>query len=71
MPTKQWLTKERQKILAKDASVQVRHMYASSFALSEKFTNEFMEFWNLPNKWKLTEEELEIPIFGAKINKNS
>lgn len=71
VPTKQWMEKERQKILAKDAAIQVRHMYASSFALSEKFTNEFKGFWNLPKDWKLTEEELEMPIFGAKINKTS
>jgi acetone carboxylase alpha subunit len=71
VPTKQWMEKERQKILAKDAAIQVRHMYASSFALSEKFTNEFKGFWNLPENWKLTEEELEMPIFGAKINKTS
>lgn len=71
MATKQWMEKEREQILEKEASVQVRHMYASSFALSKKFTSEFKEFWNLPEGWNLTEDELEIPVFGAKINRNS
>ncbi|MGA8943945.1 MAG: hydantoinase B/oxoprolinase family protein [Thermoactinomyces sp.] len=70
-PTKQWMQEERKQIIEKKASVQVRHMYASSFALSEKFTREFKEFWNLPKSWKLTEDELEIPVFGAKINRNA
>ncbi len=70
MATKQWMEKEREQILEKEASVQVRHMYASSFALSEKFAGEFKRFWNLPESWNLTEDELEIPVFGAKINRN-
>ncbi|EZP78123.1 hydantoinase B/oxoprolinase [Parageobacillus genomosp. 1] len=69
VPTKQWMQEERKKIINKEAAIQVRHMYASSFALSEKFYNEFKSFWNLPEDWKLTEEELEIPVFGTKINK--
>jgi acetone carboxylase, alpha subunit len=69
VPTKQWMEKEREKIINKEASVQVRHMYASSFALSEKFYNEFKAFWNLPENWKLTEDELGVPVFGRKINK--
>jgi acetone carboxylase, alpha subunit len=69
VPTKQWMEKEREKIINKEASVQVRHMYASSFALSEKFYNEFKAFWNLPEDWILTEDELGVPVFGRKINK--
>jgi acetone carboxylase, alpha subunit len=69
VPTKQWMEEERKKIINKEAAIQVRHMYASSFALSEKFYNEFKSFWNLPEDWKLTEDELGIPVFGTKINK--
>jgi acetone carboxylase, alpha subunit len=69
VPTKQWMQEERKKIINKEAAIQVRHMYASTFALSEKFYNEFKSFWNLPEDWKLTEEELGIPVFGRKINK--
>ena len=68
VPVKQWMEKERQIITNKQAEVQVRHMYASSFALSQSFFNEFKEFWNLSDDWKLTEAELGVPVFGAKIN---
>ena len=50
----------------KDAEIQVKHMYAQSFALSETFLNEFKEFWSLPNEWKMYEDELGVPAFGAK-----
>ncbi|AEH48496.1 hydantoinase B/oxoprolinase family protein [Parageobacillus thermoglucosidasius] len=69
VPTKQWMEEERKKIVNKEAAIQVRHMYASSFALSEKFYHEFKSFWDLPENWKLTEDELDVPVFGAKINK--
>lgn len=68
VPVKEWMEQERQKILNKEAAVQVRHMYAGSFALSEKFANEFKQFWNLPTEWHLSEDELGVPTFGAKIN---
>jgi acetone carboxylase alpha subunit len=70
VPVSEWMKQERAKIIAKDASVQVRHMYAGSFALSEKFATEFKEFWSLPEEWKLTEDELGVPVFGRKINHN-
>ncbi|MCL6615461.1 MAG: hypothetical protein K6U03_12805, partial [Firmicutes bacterium] len=57
---------ERERILRKEASVQVRHMFATSFQLSPNFLAEFKRFWNLPEDWNLTEEELEIPTFGSK-----
>jgi len=44
----------------------VQHMFATSFALSEKFTREFKEFWNLPAEWLVREEELGVPSYGAK-----
>jgi acetone carboxylase alpha subunit len=66
-PTREWMKEERERILRKEASVQVRHMYATSFALSEKFLNEFRTFWNLPESWIVTEEELEVPTFGSKL----
>lgn len=66
-PVKAWLAEERERIVAKEAAVQVRHMYASSFALSPAFLSQFREFWNLPESWILREEELEMPTFGAKL----
>jgi acetone carboxylase alpha subunit len=64
------MEQERERIQKKEASVQVQHMYAGSFALSESFASEFKEFWNLPEEWKLTEDELGVPVFGAKIKKS-
>lgn len=66
VPVKEWMAKERERILNKDASVQVRHMYATSFSLSERFLREFRDFWGLDESWNLTEEELDVPTFGAK-----
>ena len=39
---------------------------ATSFALSEKFTKQFKDFWNLPADWQLREEELGVPSYGAR-----
>ncbi|MDY0272976.1 MAG: hydantoinase B/oxoprolinase family protein [Advenella sp.] len=65
VPTREWMKEERERILTKSASVQVRHMYSTSFALSEKFTNEFKQFWDLPQEWSLPESELGVPSFGS------
>ncbi|MDQ0340541.1 acetone carboxylase alpha subunit [Caldalkalibacillus uzonensis] len=70
VPVKEWMKQEREKIINKEASVQVQHMYASSFGLSEKFFNEFKSFWSLPADWVLKEEELDMPTFGVKIKRN-
>lgn len=65
VPTKKWMESERKKILKKEASLQVLHMYAGSFALSKKFTDEFKAFWNLPEDWMVYEDELDMPVYGA------
>lgn len=66
VPVKEWMAKEKERIINKDASIQVRHMYATSFALSSRFLEEFRAFWDLSKDWNLTEEELGVPTFGAK-----
>lgn len=66
VPVKEWMAAERERILAKQASVQVKHMYATSFGLSPRFEHAFREFWSLPKNWTLTEEELDVPTYGAK-----
>ncbi len=66
IPTRDWMLKERQKILEKDASLPVKHMYATSFGLSQKFLNQFKTFWELPDEWSLPEEELGVPSYGSK-----
>jgi acetone carboxylase alpha subunit len=41
-------------------------MFATSFALSEKFKSEFKTFWDLPADWELLETELGVPSYGSK-----
>jgi len=65
IPTRDWMKEERSRILTKHASVQVRHMFATSFGLSAKFKDEFKSFWDLPVDWELPESELEVPSFGS------
>ena len=65
-PTRAWMKKERERILRKDASVQVQHMYATSFGLSSKFLDEFRKFWSLPPEWTVDETELGVPSYGSK-----
>ena len=64
-PTGEWMASEREKILRKDAAVQVQQMFASSFKLSRRFEEQFRTFWNLPGDWTLREEDLGIPTYGS------
>ena len=66
VPTQRWMDNERKKMLDKQAAIQVKHMYATSFGLSPKFFNEFRTFWSLPEDWNLTEDELGVPSYGSK-----
>ncbi|MYN14501.1 acetone carboxylase subunit alpha [Pusillimonas sp. TS35] len=66
MPVETWMARERERIVRKDASVQVRHMYATSFDLSPKFRDSFRAFWGLGDDWTLDEAELGVPSYGAK-----
>ncbi|HHW37276.1 MAG TPA: acetone carboxylase subunit alpha [Bacillales bacterium] len=68
-PTKEWMESEKVTIMNKEASLQVKHMYAESFALSEKFTNDFKDFWNMPKDWMVYEDELNVPMLGSHINR--
>jgi len=65
IPVRDWIASERENILAKRASTQVQQMYASSFKLGPKFMADFKAFWNLPEDWTLTEDELDIPHYGS------
>ena len=65
-PVQEWMKGERERILVKHASIQVRHMFATSFGLSNKFEQQFRTFWGLPDSWTLTEDELDVPTYGSK-----
>ena len=66
LPVSEWQQQERQRILDKQASVQVQHMFATSFGLSPKFEQKFRAFWDLPKAWTLVESELNVPTYGSK-----
>ena len=64
-PTRAWMQQERERILAKEASTQVQHMFATSFGLSKKFEDQFRSFWDLPTTWTLREQDLGVPSYGS------
>lgn len=66
IPTQEWMKEERERILTKNASLQVQHMFATSFGLSKKFEQQFRDFWHLPETWTLLEEDLDVHSYGAK-----
>ncbi len=66
VPTREWMKGEREKILAKDSGTQVRQMFAASFKLGPRFEEQFRAFWDIPESWVLTEEEIGIPIYGSR-----
>jgi acetone carboxylase alpha subunit len=66
VPTREWMKEERDRILTKHASRPVLHMFATSFGLSQKFEKQFKSFWNLPDDWTLTEDQLDVPSYGSK-----
>ena len=63
------MKQEKQDILNKNASNQVQLMYAESFALSEKFTDEFKEFWDIEEDWMVYEDDLNVTQLGRHINR--
>ena len=65
-PVRQWMQEERERIVRKEASVQVQHMYATSFGLSSQFLQQFRKFWSLPPEWNIEESELGVPSYGSK-----
>lgn len=68
-PVQKWMEVEKKKIIDEKAIEPVRNMYAQSFALSKKFTDEFKEFWNLPNDWMIYEDDLNVTKLGVHINR--
>jgi acetone carboxylase alpha subunit len=64
VPTKEWMARERERILAKEAGLQVQQMYAASFKLGPKWEEGFRRFWDLPIDWQLMEADLPIPSYG-------
>jgi acetone carboxylase alpha subunit len=66
VPTREWMKEERTRIVNKHASQAVQHMFATSLALSAKWTAKFRTFWDLPAEWEVLETELGVPSYGSK-----
>ena len=47
VPASEWWAKERERVQRKDVAPLVQQMYAGSFAMSERWKCEYVEFWNL------------------------
>ncbi|MGX0905066.1 acetone carboxylase alpha subunit [Roseovarius sp. MBR-79] len=65
-PTREWMAKERKRILAKDAGTHVQQMFAASFKLGPTWEQGFRKFWDLPDDWQLKEADLPIPSYGRE-----
>jgi acetone carboxylase alpha subunit len=58
------MKRERERILAKQASPQVQHMFATSFGLSEKFSSS-SRLLGPAGQLELLKDELSVPSYGA------
>jgi N-methylhydantoinase B/oxoprolinase/acetone carboxylase alpha subunit len=52
VPVKNWWLEERERILKKELPEPIKEAYNQSLELSERFKEEFTEFWNLPREFR-------------------
>ena len=53
VPVKKWWQRYRQRLMDRDMDDKILEMYQSSMRLSEAFTQEFKDFWALPDDFNL------------------
>lgn len=53
VPAKEWWEKARQRVVDRRWDSQITEMYQSSMRLSESFTQEFKDFWALPEDFNM------------------
>lgn len=53
VPVEEWIASERERVLEKDFVDEVRHMYQDTMGISERFAEEFREFWRLPKDFTM------------------
>jgi N-methylhydantoinase B len=51
VPVREWMRKERERILDRDMIEPAQVMYAESMRLSERWAQEFRSFWDLPDEF--------------------
>jgi hypothetical protein len=47
VPVSEWMQKERERVVRKDFAPMVQRMYAGSFVMSERWRQEYVDFWSL------------------------
>jgi N-methylhydantoinase B/acetone carboxylase alpha subunit len=65
IPVREWMAGERQRILARDMIQPVQRMYAESMLLSERWAQEFREFWDLPDDFAFDVPTPEVDLSRA------
>jgi acetone carboxylase alpha subunit len=53
VPAKEWWQKARQRVVDRKLDHQIVEMYQSSMRLSESFTQEYKDFWALPDDYNM------------------
>jgi acetone carboxylase alpha subunit len=53
VPAKEWWQKARQRVVDRKLDDQIVEMYQSSMRLSESFTQEYKDFWALPDDYNM------------------
>ncbi len=53
VPVKQWWHRYRQRLMDRDMDGKILEMYQSSMRLSQAFTQEFKDFWAMPDDFNL------------------
>ncbi|MCI2417345.1 hydantoinase B/oxoprolinase family protein [Saccharopolyspora sp. K220] len=48
VPVRDWIARERQRVVDQDFAVEVREMYRDSMTMSDRFAAELRDFWSLP-----------------------
>jgi hypothetical protein len=64
VPVREWMQRERQRILDADMIEPVQVMYAESFRLSDRWAEEFRSFWELPDEF-----DFDVPTPTVELSK--
>jgi N-methylhydantoinase B len=62
VPVREWMKRERERILARDMIEPVQRMYAESMRLSERWASEFREFWDLAEDFEFDVPTPEVEL---------
>jgi hypothetical protein len=65
VPVREWMARERQRVLDRDMIEPVQRMYAESMRLSERWAGAFREFWDLPEDFEFDVPTPEVDLSRA------